>query len=290
VNQVTVNQAAVNQAAANTEHDGAVPVCEDLSMIDRPPRVRANRVADVLADRIRRQILAGTLSDGERLPPIEVLMRQFGASVTAVREALRILESEGLVTVTRGKLGGAVVHAPDASTAAYTVALSLAGRGTRLGDVYEAQSFIEASCARLCAQRPDRLVSIVPALRAHHARAESLLDDPSLGFSKAMRSFHEALIEGCGNQTLAMLGGILESIYFPNNLGAAEDLGGLDDARVKAAKVLSLECHREICELIEAGDDLGVADKMAKHVVSHKHAGPDLVDEVVDPTVVRMSW
>jgi DNA-binding FadR family transcriptional regulator len=280
----------MNPVETNTEHERAVPVCGDRSMIDRPPRVRAHRVADVLADRIRGQILTGTLGNGERLPPIEVLMRQFGATVTAVREALRILESEGLLTVTRGKLGGAVVHAPDATTAAYTVALSLAGRGTRFGDVYDAQSFIEASCARLCAQRPDRLASIVPALRAHHARAVSLLDDPSLGFSKAMRCFHEEVIEGCGNQTLALLGGILESIYFPSNLDAAEDLGGLDDSRVRAAKVLSLDCHREICELIEAGDDLGVADKMAKHVGSHKHARPDLVDEVVDPTVVRLSW
>ena len=68
----------------------------------------------------RRELLdeveAGTWS--VELPPIETLIQQFGVSVGTMREALRTLESEGLVTVQRGKFGGAVVRRPEANTAA----------------------------------------------------------------------------------------------------------------------------------------------------------------------------
>ncbi len=269
--------------------DAALTVCDHQPGVERAPRVRAHRVADVLAGRIRDQILDGTLRDGERLPPMEALTRQFGASMTAMREASRILESEGLLTVNRGKFGGAIVHSPDASTAAYTVALALRSRGAHLGDIYQAQSFIEAFCARLCAQRADRK-SIAASLRHCNATARGLLDRGPLTVSKPMCSFHEILVRRCGNETLGMLGGILESIYFPNNLGAAENLGDVDSKRVKSATLASLECHEEISELIAAGDDVQVAEKMAKHVASHRHARPRLADEIVDPAVVRMNW
>ena len=51
---------------------------------------------DRIVDELRRRILAGTLPRGARLPQDE-LARDFGASSTPVREALRLLEAEGLV-------------------------------------------------------------------------------------------------------------------------------------------------------------------------------------------------
>ena len=105
-----------------------------------------------------------------------------------------------------------------------------------------------------------------------------------------MRSFHEILLNRCGNETLGMLGGILGSIYFPNNLGAAQSAGDMDSEHLRAATLSSLECHEEICELIAAGDGVHAAEKMAKHVASHRYARSELSDELVDPAVVRMSW
>ena len=95
----------------------------------RPGRVPQLRIAESVAASLRERILAASDGDGYRLPTQEQLVADFGVSYPSVREALRILETEGLVTVRRGKVGGAEVHRPDESSAAYHLGLVLqAGR------------------------------------------------------------------------------------------------------------------------------------------------------------------
>ena len=79
---------------------------------DARRRLSAPRIAEIVADELRRQIIDGELADGDLLPRQEVLVEQFNVSLVSLREALRILETEGLVSVRRGNRGGAVVHAP----------------------------------------------------------------------------------------------------------------------------------------------------------------------------------
>lgn len=82
-------------------------------------RLGARRTAEIVADELRRQIIEGELVDGDLLPRQEVLVEQFNVSLVSLREALRILETEGLISVRRGNRGGAVVHAPAKANAAY---------------------------------------------------------------------------------------------------------------------------------------------------------------------------
>ena len=65
----------------------------------------APRIAEIVADELRRQIIDGELADGDLLPRQEVLVEQFNVSLVSLREALRILETEGLVSVRRGNRG-----------------------------------------------------------------------------------------------------------------------------------------------------------------------------------------
>jgi DNA-binding FadR family transcriptional regulator len=74
----------------------------------------------------------------------------------SLREALRILESEGLITVRRGNLGGAVVHAPRVGNAAYSVGLVLQSKRVPMTDLRDAIKSIEPVGAGLCAAREDR--------------------------------------------------------------------------------------------------------------------------------------
>src|SRR5947199_9149186 len=80
-------------------------------------RLSARRTAEIVADELRRQIIDGELADGDLLPRQEVLVEQFNVSLFSLRAALRILETEGLVSVRRGNRCGAVVHAPRKSSA-----------------------------------------------------------------------------------------------------------------------------------------------------------------------------
>src|SRR5437867_1116381 len=97
-------------------------------IVDDDARVHLSRAGDMVADRIRTRVLSGELEDGDRLPSFEALLQEFGVSPASLREALRILESEGLIHVRRGTNGGAVIRRPDATNAAYNVSLILSSQ------------------------------------------------------------------------------------------------------------------------------------------------------------------
>ena len=119
-------------------------------------QLKVPRTADVVADRIRELIVTGQLADGERLPSLHSLLDEFGISGPTMREVLRMLESEGLITVQRGKIGGAIVHRPSYTDAASTMALVLRSHDTAIADVAMSLEILERQCAMLCARRPDR--------------------------------------------------------------------------------------------------------------------------------------
>jgi DNA-binding FadR family transcriptional regulator len=108
-------------------------------------RIPPHRVAESIAAELRARILA---ADGgsHRLPAQEQLVREFGVSYPSVREAIRILETGGLVTVRRGKVGGAEAHRPDEASAAYHLGLVLEGGRITLRDL--ADGFVRAASAK----------------------------------------------------------------------------------------------------------------------------------------------
>jgi GntR family transcriptional repressor for pyruvate dehydrogenase complex len=252
--------------------------------------IRVGRVADAVADRVRRQILAGTFDDGQRLPAVGDLADQLGVSVAAVREAMRVLETEGLVTIHRGQHGGAVSRRPSARTAAYTVALTLNGTGTGIGDVLVAQREIEAVCAALCARRPDRRSVVVPRLRELNDGAAHLLDGDATEFHRTMAAYHRALAETCGNDTLSLFVGIVETICFPKNEAWGEESAQRDLQRTRRAKERALADHISVCELIEAGDDVEVARVIREHTAGDPRLRASELGEPVDASLIRMSW
>src|SRR6266436_1760365 len=75
-------------------------------------RIQTPKLAHVLADKLRRQIVSGELKPGDTLPSEAHLLEEYGISRPALREAMRVLESEELIAVSRGIRGGAVVLEP----------------------------------------------------------------------------------------------------------------------------------------------------------------------------------
>ena len=86
-------------------------------------RGRLREKPQQIADELRHLIVSGKLSEGDSLGREPDLVERFGVSRPSLREALRILEAEGLITVVRGMLGGVVVHQPDGRMTARTAAL-----------------------------------------------------------------------------------------------------------------------------------------------------------------------
>ncbi|WP_189262107.1 FadR/GntR family transcriptional regulator [Streptomyces fuscichromogenes] len=251
-----------------------------------------HRLPDVVAGRIRELILLGELKDGERLPPLEGLLKQFGVSAPTMREALRILETEGLIKVQRGSIGGAIVHRPTPQTAAYTLAMVLRSQGTNKGDVVEALSQLEPLCATLCAGLSNRKSTVVRELRKINTASRALLDGDELAFNETMTRFHTALVQRCGSDTLKLLTGALGSICLADVRTWARSTSAHGHYPTAAERVPSIEIHERITDLIYAGDAVEVASVMTAHAkVTRKHVygGGDLTAPVDPRTVHRSS-
>src|SRR5690349_5790205 len=125
----------------------------------RPARSRPREKPQQIADELRRLIISGELEEGDSLGHEPDLIERFGVSRPSLREALRILEAEGLITVVRGVQGGVRVHQPDQRLTARTAALVLQARNVALADVFEARTIIEPAAVRLVAGARTRKAS-----------------------------------------------------------------------------------------------------------------------------------
>ena len=210
-------------------------------------------MAELVAGILRQRIVEGELADGDLLPKQDDLLKEFRVSRPSIREAMRILETEGLISVRRGNIGGAEVHAPDPSGAAYMLGLVMQAQHVTLSDVASALRILEPSCATLCAERDDRDTAVVPTLQKLNDDADDQLDDGP-AFTRAARDWHAAMVDACGNRTMLLVVGALETVWSHHESLWADHVaahGGYPD--VKARRGV-LRAHVRITEAIEAGN------------------------------------
>jgi DNA-binding FadR family transcriptional regulator len=258
---------------------------------DARPRIASTnmkrpRLAEMVAADLRAQIVSGQL-DGGSLPTIDRVMQLFGVSAPAVREAFRILEHEGLITVRRGHLGGAIVHRPSAEAAAYTLGIVLQSKGTPTSDVATALMNLEPLCVRLAAERPDRETTIVPTLVAtNEAMRRALYDGPE--YVQLASRFHHQLVTGCGNDSLALVAWSLEWLWYsqPSIRERHERTdGGAADPDLRRQGVAA---HDAIIEAIRRGHGHLAEQLLREHIVHPDAYGNDADDaERISATHLR---
>ena len=220
------------------------------------PRVRVPKTAELVAGQIRRQIIRGDIEEGDALLPESELMTQFGVSRPTLREAFRILESESLITITRGARGGARVHGPNVGVAARYAGLILQYQRATLEDVQAARAILEPPAAAMLARRRDR--GATEQLREICDQEELAIDD-SETFAELSTRFHELVMELAGNQSLALFVGMLHDIIQSHAESSLE--AGDPKARPRA-----IRSQRKLCDLIDARDAEGAEKHWRAHV------------------------
>ena len=253
-----------------------------------PTRRRRIGHADTVADDLRHRILAGSSPTAKPLPKQEDLVATYRVSKAALRDALRILETEGLLSVRRGNVGGAGAHRPQPGTAAYTLGLVLEARGVSFAEVQVALRELEPVCAVLCAGRPDRRRTVLPSLTATQRRLRQAIeiDDPEEALA-ATRDFHEALVTGCGNETLIIVVGTLEAIWTAQAHVSGRLASAAGPDRIPSGRLVLAE-HDEITDCIKRGDvDATVSSCRThlQHARLHSVSPPD--GAPVDTRMVR---
>lgn len=231
---------------------------------DSEAQLHQPRLAEMVAGILRSRIVEGALADGSRLPKQDELLREFRVSRPSLREALRILEAEGLLTVQRGNVGGAIVRAPSAQSSAYMFGLVLQSQHVVLEDLAEAIRNVEPIAATLCARRKDRKTEVVPRLRAVHDEVEASAED-GVDFTRGARRFHEELVRGCGNTTLIVMLGTLELMWTHQERQWAERAQDSGRYPSRAHREAVLDVHSSILDAIERGD----ADYAARLAQGH---------------------
>ena len=223
--------------------------------------VPQRRIAETIAAELRERILGVGEIAGYRLPPQDQLVREFGVSYPSVREALRILETEGLVTVRRGNVGGAEVHRPDEASAAYHLGLVLQGGRVTLGDLAAGLQHLEPLCAAECARRPDRAETVVPALAAN-VDASAALVDAGPEFTPTARGFHDIVVGSTPNATIRTVVGSLVSLWTAQEERWARLLRREDEPTALDTGAV-VKAHRRILRAIEAGR-AGEAERVSR--------------------------
>jgi GntR family transcriptional regulator, transcriptional repressor for pyruvate dehydrogenase complex len=253
----------------------------------RREQLRQPRLAEVVAGVLRERIVNGDLGDGDLLPKQDELIEEYRISRPTLREALRILEGEGLLVVRRGSVGGSVVRMPTSDASAYTFGLLLQSRRARIGDLATAIKHIEPITASLCAARPDRASTAVPALRANLADTEATTSDGPQ-FTALARQFHELLVSCCGNETLIVAFGALESLWSEQERQwavRAASAGVYPEERYRR-DVLS--AHVAVVDAIERGDAEAAGRLDGSHLQhSQRYTLEDSQDEVIRATALR---
>lgn len=192
-------------------------------------------------------------------------MVMFGVGRPAIRQALSILESERLITVRRGKEGGARVHAPKAVAAARAFTLVMEAMRIPLEDLATAISSLEPLCAGLCARRSDRELELLPSLRANLLATERALDDAE-AFTALSREFHERLVSGCGNATMILVAGTLTAIWSRHEEEWASRASSAGDYPSKEERLAALRSHQGIVRAIERGEDAKAVRLETEHL------------------------
>jgi DNA-binding FadR family transcriptional regulator len=225
--------------------------------------MRLPRASEIIADELRSEILRGGTNGSSRLPPQEELLARFEVGLPSIREALRILEVEGLITVHRGNVGGATVRLPDAHNVAYMVGMVLESRGVDLRDVAATIRRLEPICAEMCAE--SATPATIAALRALVDEQRASLDDPPR-FNSYARAFHAAVVEECGNASMAVSVGSLVHLWTAHeqswtDLATTEGRFPGGSTMKKIADV-----HEKLTDAIEAGDHKASARISGAHL------------------------
>lgn len=221
---------------------------------------REPRAGERVARELRNSIIRGELKDGAPLLSEPELMAHFRVSRPTLREGLRILESEALISVKRGAGGGPRVHRPDSSVVARHFGLVLQSKGTTLEDFSEARLAIEPQLARLAAEKSRGNVA---ALRALIEEERIAIHDDIL-LSAALLRFNAALAEMTGNQTIALIWSMFNTIARRHS-SAVAIFSGDHPGNVSAIR-RALKAQSKLTDLIEAGDANGAEAFWRMHV------------------------
>lgn len=214
---------------------------------------------EVVRHHIEQQILNGALSVGALLAPERELATELGVSRTAVREALRTLEAQGLVSsqVGAGPQSGTRISDQPSDALGTLLEMHVALSQFGLGDVVDARIMLERQSSKVAATSHDE--AGIANLGDLLAEMESATELDS--FNELDTRFHIAIAELAGNALITVFTTGVRHALALKIRRASEQLADWQQFRRDLMRQ-----HRRIFEAIVRGDSEGAAELMEEHI------------------------
>ena len=223
---------------------GRVPAVRGAAMLGDLGSINVPKSCDVLAELLQQQILSGDYAPGAALPTERELVSTTGLGRGSVREALRILEAQGLVRTRAGRYGGSVVARPTDALLATHISLFARGNSVSLRALVEARQALEPMVAYLAAR--NRTATDLATLNAISARIDRAAVDDVPRFLQENVHWHTALAAASHNDLLrAFTASISEQMY---------EASRIENFASPEVRSLVTHAHRRILQAIEAQD------------------------------------
>jgi DNA-binding FadR family transcriptional regulator len=231
---------------------------------------RPQKMAMLLAQRIVGEITDRGLEPGTPLPPEREMLETYGVARGTLREALRFLEIQGVITIKTGPGGGPIVSQPESRHLASVIAMRLQMSNTSFKSVLEAREVLEPALARQAAERISD--EEIAALEATNDRMAEQMDDVE-AFLAENENFHTMIARASGNEFFSLVIASLNWICDATPLGVEYP---------RRSREVVLVDHKRIFEAIAAHDAPAAESAMASHIGAFaaylKKKYPDVVD------------
>src|SRR5204862_3413423 len=232
---------------------------------ERPPRgmdlapIKSTRIYEEIVRQIKAMIAEGRLKSGDQLPPERDLAEKFLVSRTSVREALRALESVGLIEIRPGE--GTFVREVSVESLIEPLALVMASQREANGELFEARRMIEPALAALAARRatPEELHEMERVL-------EEQAKEVAAGRTGLEQDaeFHSAIGAAAHNRAITRIAHAVMDLLRQSREESLNTPG---------RPTRSHEDHRRLLAAIRARDEAGARQAMIEHL----QAGEGLV-------------
>ena len=217
--------------------------------------IRAPKASEILASQLRKHILDGSLADGKSLPAERDLVDQTGLSRGAVRQALRILQTEGLVETRTGRFGGSIVKRPSEDALANFLGLFIEGRSIPLLSLLEFRQVVGGPMATLAAK--NRTDFDIEQLQQIGKRMEAALDDLPRYFSENV-NWHIAMATATHNELLKSVITAVSGLIF--KVSAVENFASTEIRNV------AVHAHARILDAVIRQDAATASRRMSRHL------------------------
>ena len=236
-------------------------------------RHRAPKASDVLADRLRARILGDAMRPGDPLPSEADLISVHGFSRGTVREALRLLEADGLIEIKRGPKGGIRVRHPDLSQVGRSLALLLTVAESSTRSFLEFRKLVEPAAAAAAAR------TATTQQREWLLRIAEEAPEGGTGLGRSV-AFHEALGVCSNNEFLRVVIAALSQELAWHTSGEQLALAHLEHMG---------RAHRKIARAVMAGDSVG-AERATLHHLERFERILDGQGRLDQPVMPRSWW